>query len=246
MAADAEAVADGNGAAGAEDEEAQELEAQPLHEPGAREGAAREDRRRAPRLPEGARRGRGRRRQGAPPAAREGPRQGGQEGLPGRDRRAVGSYIHPGGKIGVLVEVNCETDFVAKTDEFQQLVRDLAMQVAAASPRYVRREDVPGGASSRASAPSTACRPSRAASRRRSIERIVAGQLERYYKDVCLLEQPFIKQSDRTVERRGPGGGRPAWARTSPSGASRASSSERRRSDVRRRRRLPAGGAPGA
>ena len=110
----------------------------------------------------------------------------------------VGAYIHPGGKIGVLVEVNCETDFVAKTDEFQQLVRNLAMQVAAASPRYVRREDVPESeqeserAIYRVQAEQSGKPPP-------VIERIIAGQLERYLKDVCLLEQPFIQQSDRTV-----------------------------------------------
>jgi elongation factor Ts len=110
----------------------------------------------------------------------------------------VGAYIHPGGKIGVLVEVNCETDFVAKTDEFQQLVRDLAMQVAAASPRYVRREDVPESEqeSERAIYRVQAEQSGKPA---QVIERIIAGQLERYLKDVCLLEQPFIKQSDRTV-----------------------------------------------
>src|SRR5262245_59122980 len=112
---------------------------------------------------------------------------------------AIGSYIHPGAKIGVLIEVNCETDFVAKTDEFQTLVRDLAMQVAAASPRWVRREDVP----------ETELESERAIYRVQAeqsgkppqvIERIVAGQVERYLKDVCLLEQAFIKQSDRTVK----------------------------------------------
>src|SRR5262245_9757764 len=111
---------------------------------------------------------------------------------------AVGAYIHPGAKIGVLVEVNCETDFVARTDEFQQLVRDLSMQVAAASPRYVRREDVPESelagerAIYRVQAEQSGKPP-------QVVERIIAGQLERYLKDVCLLEQPFIKQSDRTV-----------------------------------------------
>jgi elongation factor Ts len=79
---------------------------------------------------------------------------------------AIGSYIHPGAKIGVLIEVNCETDFVAKTDEFQALVKDLAMQVAAAAPRYVSREESPP-TSSRASAPSTASRRRRRASPRR-------------------------------------------------------------------------------
>lgn len=110
----------------------------------------------------------------------------------------VGAYIHPGGKIGVLIEVNCETDFVAKTPEFQGLVRDLAMQVAASIPRYVSREDVPAHELEvereiyRAQAKQQG-KPDKV------IERIVEGQVERFYKDVCLLEQPFVKQSDRTV-----------------------------------------------
>ena len=111
----------------------------------------------------------------------------------------IGAYIHPGGKIGVLVEVACETDFVAKTAEFQQLVKDLAMQVAAALPRYVSREEVPA----------VEIESERAIYRERArqsgkpdkvLDRIVEGQLEAFYKEVCLLEQPFIKQSDRTVE----------------------------------------------
>jgi elongation factor Ts len=110
----------------------------------------------------------------------------------------VGAYIHPGGKVGVLIEVACETDFVAKTPEFQQLVKDLAMQVAAATPRYVDREEVPA----------TEVEAERAIYRERArqsgkpekvLERIVDGQVEAFYKEVCLLEQPFIKQSDRTV-----------------------------------------------
>jgi len=111
---------------------------------------------------------------------------------------AVGAYIHPGGKIGVLIEVACETDFVAKTEEFQQLVRDLAMQVAAASPRYVRREEVPEAEleSERAIYRTQAQQSGKPA---QVIERIVAGQVDRFFKDVCLLEQPFIRQSDRTV-----------------------------------------------
>jgi elongation factor Ts len=111
----------------------------------------------------------------------------------------IGAYIHPGGKIGVLVEVACETDFVAKTAEFQQLVKDLAMQVAAVLPRYVSREEVPAAE----------IESERAIYRERArqsgkpdkvLDRIVEGQLEAFYKEVCLLEQPFIKQSDRTVE----------------------------------------------
>ncbi len=111
---------------------------------------------------------------------------------------AVGAYIHPGGKIGVLIEVACETDFVAKTGEFQQLVRDLAMQVAAASPRYVRREELPEAEleSERAIYRTQAQQSGKPA---QVVERIVAGQVDRFFKDVCLLEQPFIKQSDRTV-----------------------------------------------
>jgi elongation factor Ts len=112
---------------------------------------------------------------------------------------AIGAYIHPGGKIGVLIEVNCETDFVAKTPEFQQLVRDLAMQVAAAAPRYVSREEVP--ASELESERDIYRAQARQSGKPEHVlERIVAGQVERFYKDVCLLEQPFIKQSDRTVE----------------------------------------------
>jgi elongation factor Ts len=111
---------------------------------------------------------------------------------------AIGSYIHPGAKIGVLIEVNCETDFVAKTDEFQALVKDLAMQVAAAAPRYVSREEVPADEVEsersiyRKQAEATGKPP-------QVIERIVDGQLERFYKEVCLLEQAFVKQSDRTI-----------------------------------------------
>jgi elongation factor Ts len=111
---------------------------------------------------------------------------------------AVGSYIHPGGKIGVLIEVNCETDFVAKTDEFQALVKDLAMQVAAAAPRYVSREEVPAD---EVESERAIYRKQAEASGKPApvIERIVDGQVERFYKDVVLLEQAFVKQSDRTI-----------------------------------------------
>jgi elongation factor Ts len=110
----------------------------------------------------------------------------------------IGAYIHPGAQIGVLIEVNCETDFVAKTTEFQQLVKDLAMQVAATDPRYVSREEVPASEIEsergiyRKQAESTG-KPAQV------IDRIVDGQLERYFKDVCLLEQAFVKQNERTV-----------------------------------------------
>jgi len=110
----------------------------------------------------------------------------------------VGSYIHAGGKIGVLVEVNCETDFVARTPEFQTLVKDLAMQVAAANPRYVLREEVPPDAIDaersiyRAQAASSGKPPA-------VLEKIVDGKVEKFFSDVCLLEQPFIKEPQRTV-----------------------------------------------
>src|SRR6184192_1558590 len=112
---------------------------------------------------------------------------------------AIGAYIHPPGKIGVLIEVNCETDFVAKTAEFQQLVKDLAMQVAATAPRYVAREDVPA-AELEAEREIYRTQALQSGKPEKVIERIVEGQVERFYKEVCLLEQPFIKQSDRTVE----------------------------------------------
>jgi len=112
---------------------------------------------------------------------------------------AIGSYIHPGGKIGVLIEVNCETDFVAKTAEFQQLVRDLGMQVAAAAPRYVSRDEVPES-ELQTEREIYRAQALRSGKPENVLDRIIAGQVERFYKDVCLLEQPFIKQSDRTVD----------------------------------------------
>jgi elongation factor Ts len=111
----------------------------------------------------------------------------------------IGAYIHPGGKIGVLIEVNCETDFVAKTTEFQQLVKDLGMQVAAASPRYVSRDEVPAAEVETERAIYKE-RARQSGKPEKVLDRIVDGQVESFYKEVCLLEQPFIKQSDRTVQ----------------------------------------------
>jgi len=110
----------------------------------------------------------------------------------------VGSYIHAGGKIGVLIEVNCETDFVARTPEFQTLVKDLAMQVAAANPHYVRREDVPPATleSERGIYRAQASGSGKPAA---VVERIVEGKVEKFFADMCLLEQPFIKEPQRTV-----------------------------------------------
>ncbi len=111
---------------------------------------------------------------------------------------AVASYIHAGGKIGVLVEVNSETDFVAKTEEFQQLVRDIAMHIAAAEPRFVRREEVTEDILERERA---IYREQAAASGKPAnvVEKIVTGKMEKFYSETCLLEQPFVKNPDQTV-----------------------------------------------
>jgi elongation factor Ts len=111
---------------------------------------------------------------------------------------AVGSYIHAGGKIGVLVEVNCETDFVARTEPFQELVRDIAMHIAAAEPRFLNRDEVtPEVLASereifREQARATGKPPA-------VVERIVAGKIEKFYSEAVLLEQPFVKDPDHTV-----------------------------------------------
>jgi elongation factor Ts len=111
---------------------------------------------------------------------------------------AIGAYVHPGGKIGVLVELNCETDFVARTPEFQNLLKDIAMQIAAANPRYIRPEEVATGDLER----------EREIYRRQALEsgkpekvvdKIVDGKIDRFYSEVCLLEQSFIKNPDRKV-----------------------------------------------
>ena len=114
---------------------------------------------------------------------------------------AVVSYIHQGGRVGVLLELNCETDFVARTEEFQALGRDLAMQVAAARPTWVRRDEVPA----------TILEHEREVLRRqalaegkpeRIVEQMVEGRLRKFYAENCLLDQPFIRDTDRTVEAR--------------------------------------------
>ena len=113
---------------------------------------------------------------------------------------AVGSYIHGGGKLGVLVEVNCETDFVARTDQFQELVRDIAMHIAAAEPRFVRREEVTADVLEREKAifSEQALASGKPAN---VVERIVAGKMEKYYSEFVLLEQPFVKNPDVTISQ---------------------------------------------
>jgi len=113
---------------------------------------------------------------------------------------SVASYIHAGGKIGVLVEVNCESDFVARTDDFKGLVHDIAMHIAASDPRYIRKEDVSADAFEkekdiyRAQAAQTG-KPAPV------IEKIVEGKMGKFYEEVCLYEQPFIKDQTITVSQ---------------------------------------------
>lgn len=113
----------------------------------------------------------------------------------------VGSYIHAGGKIGVLIEVNCETDFVAKTDAFQALVKDLAMHVAATNPQYISREEIPAEAVEREQEILMA-QAREDGKPEKVLERIVEGRLEKHFQEICLLEQEFIKNTDISVQER--------------------------------------------
>ncbi|MEO7665041.1 MAG: translation elongation factor Ts [Candidatus Limnocylindrales bacterium] len=117
----------------------------------------------------------------------------------GRDAREglVSSYIHTGGRVGVLIEVNCETDFVARTDEFQKLVRDLAVQVAGLAPLYVDVDRIPADELARKQA-ELAEDPAAAAKPAEIRAKIVEGQLKKWYREVCLLEQPF-RDEERSV-----------------------------------------------
>ncbi|HEY2389353.1 MAG TPA: translation elongation factor Ts [Candidatus Binatia bacterium] len=112
----------------------------------------------------------------------------------------VGSYIHAGGKIGVMIEVNCETDFVARTDDFQQLVRDLAMQVAAASPLYVSKEQIPAGEIER-EREIYAAQAAQSGKPAQVIAKMVDGKVEKYASEVCLLEQEYIKEPGKSVRQ---------------------------------------------
>ncbi|HEY0864510.1 MAG TPA: translation elongation factor Ts [Lacunisphaera sp.] len=109
----------------------------------------------------------------------------------------VHSYIHVGGKVGVLVEINCETDFVAKTDDFKAFCQDVCLQIAAAAPSYVRREEVPEAELSKErdiAAAQMAGKPPAA------VQKIVEGKLEKYYSQVCLLDQPFVKNPEKMIK----------------------------------------------
>jgi len=111
----------------------------------------------------------------------------------------IGSYIHAGGKIGVLVEVNCETDFVAKTDDFQNFAKDLSMQIAASTPLFVRREEVPPEALEK-EREIYRIQAREAGKPEKVIDKIVDGKLEKYYGEVCLLEQVFVKDTDIKIQ----------------------------------------------
>ena len=115
---------------------------------------------------------------------------------------AVGSYIHMGGKVGVMVEINCESDFVARGEEFQTLVKDVAMHIAAVDPKYVRREDVPSEEVEKESAilmdqlrndEKNASKPEEV------LKKIIEGRLNKFYEEIVLLEQPFVKDPSKTV-----------------------------------------------
>ncbi|RXZ76931.1 translation elongation factor Ts [Paenibacillaceae bacterium] len=110
----------------------------------------------------------------------------------------VESYIHAGGRIGVLVEVNCETDFVAKTDQFREFVKDIAMQIAAANPKFVRREEVPSEEldKEREILKAQALNEGKPA---HIVDKMVEGRISKYYEEYCLLEQTFIKNPDKTI-----------------------------------------------
>lgn len=110
----------------------------------------------------------------------------------------VESYIHPGSRVGVLIEVNCETDFVARTDEFGELVRNVAMQVAAAGAEFVRREEVPAERVAR-ERDILAAQVEASGKPAAIIEKIIEGKLGKFYAEVCLLDQPYIRDDKRTV-----------------------------------------------
>lgn len=110
----------------------------------------------------------------------------------------VEAYIHGGGRIGVLVEVNCETDFVAKTDAFKELVKDVAMHIAATNPSYLKREEVLTAELEHEQAV-LAEQARNEGKPEKIIEKMVAGRIEKYYKEVCLMEQPFVKDPDKTI-----------------------------------------------
>jgi elongation factor Ts len=112
----------------------------------------------------------------------------------------IGSYIHAGGQLGVMVEVNCESDFVARTDDFKELVHDLAMHIAAADPKYLRREEIPPDVLEKEKEIARE-RARNEGKPEKILDRIVEGRLTKFYEEVCLLEQPFVKEATLTIEQ---------------------------------------------
>ncbi|SDY46734.1 translation elongation factor Ts [Thermoactinomyces sp. DSM 45892] len=131
-----------------------------------------------------------------------------EKGIANADKKAgriaaegvVESYIHGGGRIGVLVEVNCETDFVAKTDEFKSFVKDVAMQIAAMNPKYVRREEIPGDEveKERQILRQQALQEGKPEA---IVDKMVEGRLTKHFKDICLMDQVFVKDGEKTIEQ---------------------------------------------
>ncbi len=110
----------------------------------------------------------------------------------------IGTYIHPGSQLGVMIEVNCESDFVARTDDFQELVKDIAMQIAAADPKFLRREDVTPEALEKEKEIQRA-RALAEGKPEKMADKIVEGRMAKFYEENCLLEQPFIKDNTVTI-----------------------------------------------
>ena len=129
-----------------------------------------------------------------------------QKGLASAARRAgrtaaqglVSAYIHTGGKIGVLVEVNCESDFVARNEDFQAFIKDVCLQIAASSPQYITRDEVPDSLVEHEKE-IIATQAKQEGKPERAIEKIVAGRLDKFYAEVCLLDQPFIRDMDKKI-----------------------------------------------
>jgi len=112
----------------------------------------------------------------------------------------VGSYIHAGAQLGVLLEVNCESDFVARTDDFQELVRDLAMHIAASDPQFVRKEDVTQSAIDKEKEIQRA-RALNEGKPEKMVDKIVEGRMAKFYEEVCLYEQPFVKENTISIDQ---------------------------------------------
>ena len=110
----------------------------------------------------------------------------------------IGTYIHHGGQLGVMVEVNCESDFVARTDDFQELVHDIAMHIAAADPRFIRKEDVTEDVLDKEKDIQRA-RALAEGKPEKMVDKIIEGRMNKFYEEICLLEQPFVKEATLTV-----------------------------------------------